>query len=416
MKKIVLILFSCLAFLSGFSQFSVNAPSVPALTNQDGIDYIIIINGINASTDLSYVFPYNTINWYKFSDPNNSISNVDYISPEDATGYILDVDGDIKTIWVFDYQQYLPQLTDFEPDLDESGCEETVFRLNQGAVPEMVYYPLGSSSPRYLKREFTLTYNTKEYVDKAWIVIDTIVNITFPISAIKTPPSLDPDVDFVLAGDQYAEALGLQPATIHSSDIPITAVRTRLTSLVSIRDALNEVDRPKENEPTPPISGSAPIEILFESRPSDENAMFDWKIYKGNELIITRTDKDHRYTFSSPGEYKVVLDANNGYCTTSDSVQVSVSLSLLEVPNVFTPNGDGINDEFRVTYRSLESFHCWIYNNWGKKVYEWTDPAKGWDGRINGKKAPSGTYFYVIKAKGTDGKNHNKKGDVSIIR
>ena len=81
---------------------------------------------------------------------------------------------------------------------------------------------------------------------------------------------------------------------------------------------------------------------------------------------------------------------------------VAVSESYLAVPNVFTPNGDGKNDEFRVAYRSLKEFHCWVYNRWGKLVYEWDDPAKGWDGTINGRPAAEGAYFYVIRALGTD--------------
>ena len=82
--------------------------------------------------------------------------------------------------------------------------------------------------------------------------------------------------------------------------------------------------------------------------------------------------------------------------------------SMLLVPNVFTPNGDGANDEFRVAYRSIKEFHCWVYNRWGHLVYEWTDPAKGWDGTIGGKPAAEGAYFYVIRALGTDADKNAK--------
>ena len=81
---------------------------------------------------------------------------------------------------------------------------------------------------------------------------------------------------------------------------------------------------------------------------------------------------------------------------------VAITESFIDVPNVFTPNGDGQNDEFRVAYKSIAEFHCWVYNRWGKLVYDWTDPAKGWDGTINGRPAAEGAYFYVIRAKGTD--------------
>jgi gliding motility-associated-like protein len=81
---------------------------------------------------------------------------------------------------------------------------------------------------------------------------------------------------------------------------------------------------------------------------------------------------------------------------------------MLLVPNVFTPNGDGANDEFRVVYRSIKEFHCWVYNRWGMLVYQWSDPAKGWDGTIGGRPAAEGAYFYVIRALGTDADENAK--------
>lgn len=72
---------------------------------------------------------------------------------------------------------------------------------------------------------------------------------------------------------------------------------------------------------------------------------------------------------------------------TSDIQYVNVVESLLDVPNVFTPNGDGKNDIFKVKALSLESFQGVILNRWGRKIYEWNDPSEGWDGRIGGKYA-----------------------------
>jgi gliding motility-associated-like protein len=99
---------------------------------------------------------------------------------------------------------------------------------------------------------------------------------------------------------------------------------------------------------------------------------------------------------------------NNAFCTAdSMEVKVNISESYLAVPNVFTPDdGNTQNDEFRVAYRSLKEFHIWVYNRWGKLVYESTDPAKGWDGTINGRPAAEGAYFYVVRAKGTDAEKY----------
>lgn len=417
MKKIIFLLFVLSTAFSVCAQVSVNKQNYKLTDQTGGVDYVFIINGIDSSTELSYDLPYTSINWYKYSDLGTSISNLNYISPDDATGYILEVDGTKKTIWVIDYQLYLPDLQAFEPILDESDCENTTFSLNNNAISPLIYKTLGGLEYS-IPREFTITYSTKEYSGSAWEMVESTQKIILPTSSdIKAPTSLYSGVEYALSGDQFAKEFGLD-FSIKSNSIPVVNIESHLTVFVTVRDALNEVERPKENEPTPPVTASAPIEILFESRPSDESAMFDWKIYLENAStpFITRTDKDHRYTFTSAGKYNVVLSVDNGYCSYTDSVEINVRESLLEVPNVFTPNGDGKNDEFRVTYRSLQSFHCWVYNNWGKLAYEWTDPAKGWDGRVGGKKAPSGTYFYIIKAKGTDGVKYNLKGDVSILR
>ena len=93
-------------------------------------------------------------------------------------------------------------------------------------------------------------------------------------------------------------------------------------------------------------------------------------------------------------------------CIDSAEIEVTVSESQIKVPNIFTPNGDGVNDLFLVQYRSIAEFNMWVYNRWGKLVFSTTDPDRGWDGTIYGKPAAEGAYFYVIRAKGTDA-NHN---------
>ena len=89
--------------------------------------------------------------------------------------------------------------------------------------------------------------------------------------------------------------------------------------------------------------------------------------------------------------------------------------SLLEVPNAFSPNGDGINDEFRVVFKSLKTYNIVIFNRWGRVVYKSNDPSKGWDGKIGRNVAASGTYYYVIEATGTDRYTEGRYKDRNII-
>ena len=90
---------------------------------------------------------------------------------------------------------------------------------------------------------------------------------------------------------------------------------------------------------------------------------------------------------------------------------------FLDVPNFFTPTGDGVHDEFRVAYSSVKEFKMVIINRWGRVVYESTNPEKGWDGNINGKHAAPGVYFYDVVAKGfSKGEQKHMKGFLHLVR
>jgi gliding motility-associated-like protein len=91
--------------------------------------------------------------------------------------------------------------------------------------------------------------------------------------------------------------------------------------------------------------------------------------------------------------------------------------SKLIMPNTFTPNGDGHNDIFKAKeYRNLSEFHAYIFNRWGQKLYEWTDPAEGWDGTYHGSEVKTGVYFVLVKARGTDDVIYNIRKDVNLLR
>lgn len=72
---------------------------------------------------------------------------------------------------------------------------------------------------------------------------------------------------------------------------------------------------------------------------------------------------------------------------------------------------------FMVGGENLEEVEGVIYNRWGQKLYEWNSVTGGWDGRtLSGEVVPDGTYFFIINAKGTDGKEYFEKGTVTLIR
>lgn len=91
--------------------------------------------------------------------------------------------------------------------------------------------------------------------------------------------------------------------------------------------------------------------------------------------------------------------------------------SVLIVPNVFTPNGDGMNDIFTIESSNILSLNCVIYNRWGQELFNWNGIQGFWDGRTtSGVEVPDGTYFFLLNAIGEDGEEHFKKGSFSLIR
>lgn len=160
-------------------------------------------------------------------------------------------------------------------------------------------------------------------------------------------------------------------------------------------------------------SGQAPLEVSFLNQ-SIQAQTYSWEI----DNTVTTVDSPD-YTFTEPGTYPVVLTAQGtGGCVDTAIVYINVlpELSAMVVPNVFTPNGDGVNDLFLVGYEGIVNFHCTIFNRWGSEVVRITDIDAGWDGRVGGSPVQDGVYYYVISAEGHEGKKYELSGHVTLVR
>ena len=340
------------------------------------------------------------VTWYD-TDGKPVASGTDEIYPDEGGYYVSDGITQSTPVYVFLYSE--PTSMELSVAADCGGTTLTL----KGDTKPLTYTRLDGTQGSYARAcsidYNALAWNTEEWVDSAATVASTLRPL-FMLPALYGPTPIK------LCYDQTVrEALGMDSACVEI-DVPIDsikAVKMQLMSLATTRgkegEKSNERNRPTSQELIASSEYSGPLEVAFYSNPTPAAQFYKWSIYHSTELIVTRNDKDIRYTFSEPGSYRVVCSVNNATCA-SDSMEVTVAVaeSYLAVPNVFTPNGDGKNDEFRVAYRSLRDFHIWVYNRWGKLVYESTDPAKGWDGNINGRPAAEGAYFYVVRAMGTD--------------
>lgn len=189
-----------------------------------------------------------------------------------------------------------------------------------------------------------------------------------------------------------------------------------------------------EPEETTEKSGSAPVVGVFRANPENTTgwaANYEWRFSTESkpEPYLIRYEEDTEVTFTKAGSHLIVCYATfvqgndtisygAEYWQENTPLRCTVSESKLEMPNAFSPNGDGINDIYQAknSYRSLVEFHAYIYNRWGQLLFDWTNPAEGWDGTHNGKPVKEGVYYVLVKAKGADGIKYNIKRDVNLLR
>lgn len=336
------------------------------------------------------------IDWYRLPDTITAVqSGTDYLYPEHGAGYMIKNGATREYFWVFDYDSLRVQIDNITAKLT---CENTELNLD-GKIPSMQYHNVVGKLCKYV-RLCQVIYLDKQWVTDGWIDSTAVTQTTLQstINVGSSPVA----TDFTIV-DHLAVLLEIAGDSIRTMTYDPVALKAHPQALVTTRpnDKSNEVERPVDPETL--IRRSAPLEVEFKANALNTE-YYKWTLYQGSEEFLTRNEAQHKYNFQQPGNYRASLEMTNshGCSCQSEDFDISVSESMLVVPNVFTPNGDGVHDEFRVVYRSLKEFHCWIYNRWGHLVYKWDDPAKGWDGTIHGRPAAAGAYYYVIRALGTD--------------
>lgn len=177
---------------------------------------------------------------------------------------------------------------------------------------------------------------------------------------------------------------------------------------------------------------SAPLTAYFTSNVTDlgeYSVRYEWRIFREGEEntpMVNRFDENMEYTFTESGTFYIQFYATfvHGNDTIiypeageGEPFVVSISESVLEMPNAFSPNGDGYNDIYKVKegYQSIISFKAVIFNRWGQKLYSWDTLDGGWDGKFHGSTVKDGVYFVVVNAKGADGKEYKIRKDVNVL-
>lgn len=162
------------------------------------------------------------------------------------------------------------------------------------------------------------------------------------------------------------------------------------------------------------LKGHAPLTVSL--RAEGGGANLEWNFGDGS---VEKNDFAVNHTFTRPGEYQVTARSLDGAGQKSDKITIFVTenLDIQYIPNVFTPNGDGINDFFRFEAPKFSEIEVIVFDQTGNQAAKFTDPNQGWDGNLKtGGEAREGTYLYTIFATSPEGLKHQQKGWVRLIR
>lgn len=163
-----------------------------------------------------------------------------------------------------------------------------------------------------------------------------------------------------------------------------------------------------------PLTGETPLTVNF-TNTSIGAANYLWEFGTGDTSNLVNP----AYAYVPLGVSTVCLTAISATgCIDTACAVIDVYLnSVFIIPNIFSPNDDNLNDVFTVQGIGLIKMDAEIYNRWGHKQFEWHAVNGGWDGRTaSGLQAAEGTYYYIIKAAGIDGKEYSEKGFFDLVR
>lgn len=434
MKRSLLFLAFASLVSSLAAQYSVSGGSgipLQAVNNTQNRLEVYLLNGLSGA-QISFVSSNQGAHqWYRYKDnANNAVpvpsvqnGNRSYITNiQDGYGYFVGLPTEELPhyVWIIDYSRYVPRFYSIEASEEEDKCAYLKILADVEAEPLIYYLPVGA--PVELIRTYHLQYNTMEWSNGSLQFLQKSENVEKRglISEIVIPAPLE-DTYFTLTGDDFAEHFNIRQS-IRSGLYKAVAVEVHFTSETDKEHAKNEIHHAGDV-----MGGSAPIEYTFTAYANEPvAALYIWKISQQDSITgkltdkVRYTDRILRYNFDQNGRYVVSLEVSDGQSVCVDTTNVFsvvIDNTVVKIPNAFSPGSSiGINDELKIAYTSITAFKASVYNRWGNLLFQWTDPSKGWDGRVNGKFVPTGAYLVVVEYKDSNGKNRTASRMVNVLR
>lgn len=388
----------------------------------DGINAVIVVYG-TADKVLRFDAPSaEPITWYTYDDVVNPLpaTQVNHYSttPLSRTecGYVVMHGDHPYYLYVVDYIKHPLVLSSVSVQEGAAMCDVVTLDI-EGSGKEMTYYAFNNMYPYKIERDIVISYNTLQWNEEA-LAYDEVPTETTLKQFSSTYPVTAPlcNTTFAVTGDRFLEEWDMTQEVVTDEFITV-AVEAQAKANQIYREAENELDRHPED-----LGGSAPVEIEFNAYYTDAVTHVEWQFATDahfNDVTHRYNDDVLRYTFREDGTIYVRLTVSS-YDETCiyecEPLVVNIGTSSLEIPNAFSPGTiDGKNDEWRVAFKSIVEFRCWIFNKQGVQLYYSENPGEGWDGTHGGRLVAPGAYYYVIEARGADDVIYKRSGHINLM-
>lgn len=441
MKKYIFLLVVLFAALSVQAQvrFVGNSREVCDIVPEKstGLNHIYVLYGIDG-VGMEYTATSDErVTWYAYSTQGGGYAEeMSGVRTQGRTttlpqvvanqGYIIEEGTKRTYVWVVNYADHYLRFVNITPAAPDD-CGTTILNID-GTADEIPYFTI-TGVRKVLDRNIRLSYRTLVWDEEnlLWQQVDTA----------QTLPAIKPQIvvqaplcntSFHIAGDRFLqfwnEEVEMESASYTTIAVDVRATAVKQKNGGSIDDSGNDDEENADDDAEEEqLGGSAPATIIFKAYCTDAVDHKEWQKaldpdFQNIEARFNDDEVEQTFTTTGTSYWRFVGTNLQGGCEAYGPIfTVNIGESELQCSNVFSPGStEGVGDVWKVKYKSLVEFHCVIFNTWGKKVCEFSNPDEGWDGKYKGKLVPTGVYYYVIQARGADDKVYKLSGDINILR
>jgi gliding motility-associated-like protein len=328
---------------------------------------------------------------------------------------------------------------------DKSYCENALETVT-ATVPDLTTYDIVWSSgetTNTISPDTTLTYTATVTSENGCVGQDdvhvTVTDVDWTIAQVLSFPTSCSDNNGVVSGVLGGTYTGVPSYEwsgpgANSSNTIDASVWQNLSAgwyyLDVVINGCSQNDSIMVDVTTPPVvdvnvtpqTGSMPLSVAFTDNSSGGNT-YSWNFGDGSPTVISANPDEYNHVYEIFGEYTVEYILEQENCSDTVYFDINVLLPppylpmLVQEPNIFSPNGDKINDVFQFNLINVAKLEMTILNRWGDIVYTSDEVAKSaWDGKSNGQDVKEGTYFYKYTATSYQEEVVEGHGFVQVVR